>query len=91
VLGAGMGSPVTRGVCLWKHLTGAEPASVDGLGRVGLDDWEFAPDVQDAVATEWRDARVAFRRRRASGSHPKYAGSTASTWTESTYSVAVHA
>jgi enoyl-[acyl-carrier protein] reductase / trans-2-enoyl-CoA reductase (NAD+) len=56
VLGDGMESPVTQGVRLWKHLTGVERAGVDDLGRVRLDDWEFAPGVQDRVSEAWQRA-----------------------------------
>jgi enoyl-[acyl-carrier protein] reductase / trans-2-enoyl-CoA reductase (NAD+) len=56
VLGDGMESPVTQGVRLWKHLTGVEAAGVDETGRVRLDDWEFAPGVQDRVARLWQSA-----------------------------------
>ena len=61
VLGDGMESPVTQGVRLWKHLTGVERAGIDDLGRVRLDDWEFAPGVQDRVSEAWQRA-VADRR-----------------------------
>jgi enoyl-[acyl-carrier protein] reductase/trans-2-enoyl-CoA reductase (NAD+) len=67
VLGDGMESPITQGVRLWKHLTGLEPATVDDRGRVRLDDWEFAPGVQDRVADAWQRAV-------ASGELPKEAG-----------------
>ncbi len=56
VIGDAMEPPVTQGVRLWKHLIGAGAAGVDAAGRVRLDDWEFAPGVQDAVGDLWRSA-----------------------------------
>jgi enoyl-[acyl-carrier protein] reductase / trans-2-enoyl-CoA reductase (NAD+) len=56
VLGDGMQSPTTQAVRLWRHLTGAEAASVDAQGRIRLDDWEFADGVQPEVERHWQQA-----------------------------------
>jgi enoyl-[acyl-carrier protein] reductase/trans-2-enoyl-CoA reductase (NAD+) len=54
VLGAGMQSPVQQSVRLWDFLTGAESADVDDEGRIRLDRWELAPEVQAAVHDRWK-------------------------------------
>ncbi len=56
VLGDDMQSPARQGHRLWRHLTGAELATVDAEGRIRLDDWEFAGDVPAEVARRWQDA-----------------------------------
>ena len=54
VLGPRMQSPVQQSVQLWDFLTGAEPAEVDDEGRIRLDGWELAPEVQAAVDDRWK-------------------------------------
>jgi enoyl-[acyl-carrier protein] reductase/trans-2-enoyl-CoA reductase (NAD+) len=56
VLGDAMQSPTTQAVRLWRHLTGAEPLTVDPEGRIRLDDWEFADGVQPEVERHWQQA-----------------------------------
>lgn len=56
VLGDGMVPPIAQLTELWDQLTGRAPLDVDDEGRVRLDTWELAPDVQEAVAERWRDA-----------------------------------
>jgi enoyl-[acyl-carrier protein] reductase/trans-2-enoyl-CoA reductase (NAD+) len=56
VLGERMQSPTRQAVRLWQHLTGEAEVTVDDHGRLRLDDWEFAPGVQDDVAAEWTRA-----------------------------------
>ena len=54
VLGDEMQSPTTQAVRMWRHLTGAEPLTVDPEGRIRLDDWEFADGVQPEVERHWQ-------------------------------------
>ncbi|OEJ23633.1 trans-2-enoyl-CoA reductase [Streptomyces agglomeratus] len=56
VLGEAMVAPVGQLVELWDQLTGARPLDLDNEGRVRLDTWELAPDVQNAVAERWSTA-----------------------------------
>ncbi|MFJ7243488.1 enoyl-[acyl-carrier-protein] reductase FabV [Kitasatospora sp. NPDC098652] len=56
VLGAGMVPPVHQLATLWDQLTGATPLLLDDEGRVRLDGWELADDVQAAVAERWAAA-----------------------------------
>ncbi|MEU4114818.1 enoyl-[acyl-carrier-protein] reductase FabV [Kitasatospora sp. NPDC028055] len=56
VLGAGMVPPVHQLATLWDQLTGAAPLLLDDEGRVRLDGWELADDVQAAVAERWAAA-----------------------------------
>jgi enoyl-[acyl-carrier protein] reductase/trans-2-enoyl-CoA reductase (NAD+) len=51
-----MQSPVRQAVRLWQHLTGEVPLDRDEHGRIRLDDWEFAPGVQQDVRTAWESA-----------------------------------
>jgi enoyl-[acyl-carrier protein] reductase / trans-2-enoyl-CoA reductase (NAD+) len=44
---------------MWRHLTGAEPLTVDAEGRIRLDDWEFADGVQPEVERHWQQAVAA--------------------------------
>jgi enoyl-[acyl-carrier protein] reductase/trans-2-enoyl-CoA reductase (NAD+) len=46
-------SPVRQSARLWDHLTGRAAALVDEAGRLRLDGWELAPDVQDKVRERW--------------------------------------
>ncbi|HXW88009.1 MAG TPA: enoyl-[acyl-carrier-protein] reductase FabV [Streptosporangiaceae bacterium] len=48
-------SPIRQSVRLWDHLTGRRAAETDSLGRLRLDDWELAPDVQRDVTARWRE------------------------------------
>ncbi|MFI9362814.1 enoyl-[acyl-carrier-protein] reductase FabV [Kitasatospora sp. NPDC053057] len=56
VLGAGMVPPVRQLAALWDQLTGAAPLVLDDEGRIRLDTWELAEDVQAAVAERWEAA-----------------------------------
>lgn len=57
VLGERMQSPARQAVRMWEHLLGGTALETDELGRIRVDDWEFAPGVQDAVREAW-DAAV---------------------------------
>jgi enoyl-[acyl-carrier protein] reductase / trans-2-enoyl-CoA reductase (NAD+) len=48
-------SPVRQAVRLWDHLTGREPAPADSQGRLRLDDWELAADLQRDIAARWSE------------------------------------
>ncbi|MER6145941.1 enoyl-[acyl-carrier-protein] reductase FabV [Streptomyces sparsogenes] len=56
VLGESLVSPARQLTELWDQLTGTAPLTVDDEGRVRLDTWELADDVQAAVAARWKDA-----------------------------------
>ncbi|MFD8543128.1 enoyl-[acyl-carrier-protein] reductase FabV [Streptomyces sp. NPDC059649] len=56
VLGEGVVPPLAQLTDLWDQLTGARPLDLDDDGRVRLDTWELAPDVQTAVAERWQAA-----------------------------------
>jgi len=56
VLGEGLRSPIDQFVDLWGQLTGSSPLEVDELGRIRLDGWELAPEVQAEVAKRWAAA-----------------------------------
>ncbi|MGZ9928441.1 enoyl-[acyl-carrier-protein] reductase FabV [Streptomyces sp. NC-S4] len=56
VLGADLVPPVRQLAALWDQLTGAAPLALDDDGRVRLDTWELADDVQAAVAERWEAA-----------------------------------
>ncbi|MFF4431004.1 enoyl-[acyl-carrier-protein] reductase FabV [Streptomyces sp. NPDC001513] len=56
VLGDRMVSPVDQLAELWDQLTGVQPLVTDDEGRVRLDTWELAPEVQEAVAERWQTA-----------------------------------
>ena len=60
VAGDDMESEVCQSVRLWDHLTGRASATVDERGRLRLDDWELAPDVQARLRERWTgtDAEV---------------------------------
>lgn len=58
VLGEGMQSPARQASRMWEHLLGGTALVTDELGRIRVDDWEFAPGVQDSVRAAW-DAAVA--------------------------------
>jgi enoyl-[acyl-carrier protein] reductase / trans-2-enoyl-CoA reductase (NAD+) len=46
-------SPVRQSARLWDHLTGKVAAPADANGRLRLDGWELAPDVQHKVRERW--------------------------------------
>jgi enoyl-[acyl-carrier protein] reductase / trans-2-enoyl-CoA reductase (NAD+) len=48
-------SPIKQSVRLWDHLTGRRPASADIQGRLRLDQWEFAADLQRDIAARWSE------------------------------------
>ena len=54
-----MQSPVQQSVRLWDQLTGAEPLDLDGYGRLRLDGWELADEVQAEVTRRWLDVTPA--------------------------------
>lgn len=56
VLSDAMRSPVSQLAELWDQLAGPEPMKVDDHNRIRLDGWEFAGDVQAAVAARWQVA-----------------------------------
>ncbi|MFD5555184.1 enoyl-[acyl-carrier-protein] reductase FabV [Streptomyces sp. NPDC127068] len=56
VLGADTVPPVHQLAALWDQLTGAAPLALDEEGRVRLDRWELAEEVQTAVAERWAAA-----------------------------------
>ncbi|GHH69421.1 hypothetical protein GCM10018781_27900 [Kitasatospora indigofera] len=59
VLGDGLVPPVHQLAALWDQLTGAAPLDLDADGRIRLDGFELADDVQAAVAERWENARTA--------------------------------
>ncbi len=59
VLGDAMVPPVGQLTELWDQLTGVRPLDPDDEGRVRLDTWELAPDVQAAVTDRWNAATTA--------------------------------
>ncbi|MFG3227207.1 enoyl-[acyl-carrier-protein] reductase FabV [Kitasatospora sp. NPDC048194] len=59
VLGAGVVPPIRQLAELWDQLTGAAPLATDDEGRIRLDGWELADDVQAAVAQRWEAATTA--------------------------------
>ncbi|MBC9717386.1 enoyl-[acyl-carrier-protein] reductase FabV [Streptomyces sp. TRM66268-LWL] len=56
VLGQKLVPPARQLAALWDQLTGAAPLVLDDEGRVRLDTWELAEDVQAAVAERWEAA-----------------------------------
>ncbi|MGH3686231.1 MAG: enoyl-[acyl-carrier-protein] reductase FabV [Pseudonocardiaceae bacterium] len=56
VMGDTMHSPLGQLTDLWDQLTGTTPMRVDDHGRVRLDGWELADDVQAAVTARWKAA-----------------------------------
>lgn len=56
--GAAAQSPVRQSVRLWDHLLGRPGASVDARGRLRLDDWELAGELQAELRQRW-DASAA--------------------------------
>jgi len=56
VLGDGLRTQMQQSVALWDQLTGATPLDLDDDGRIRLDRWELADDVQAAVRAQWESA-----------------------------------
>jgi enoyl-[acyl-carrier protein] reductase / trans-2-enoyl-CoA reductase (NAD+) len=58
VAGDAAESAVRQSMRLWDHLTGRECGPTDNQGRLRLDDWELAADVQHELRRRWQ-ARTA--------------------------------
>lgn len=56
VLGDAMVSPVRQSLSLWEQLLEPERLDLDEEGRIRLDRWELAGDVQAEVARRWQHA-----------------------------------
>jgi enoyl-[acyl-carrier protein] reductase/trans-2-enoyl-CoA reductase (NAD+) len=56
VLGDGLQTPIQQSTALWDQLTGSAPLDLDDEGRIRLDRWELADDVQAAVRAQWEAA-----------------------------------
>jgi enoyl-[acyl-carrier protein] reductase/trans-2-enoyl-CoA reductase (NAD+) len=56
VMGADMRTPVRQSVELWDQLTGTTELDTDDEGRIRLDRWELADDVQAEVGRRWAEA-----------------------------------
>ncbi|RZU03243.1 enoyl-[acyl-carrier protein] reductase/trans-2-enoyl-CoA reductase (NAD+) [Kribbella rubisoli] len=52
----GLQTPVQQSISLWDQLTGEAPLDLDDEGRIRLDRWELADDVQSAIRTQWESA-----------------------------------
>jgi enoyl-[acyl-carrier protein] reductase / trans-2-enoyl-CoA reductase (NAD+) len=48
-------SPIRQALRLWDHLTGRDAAPTDPDGRLRLDDWELAADLQHDIAARWSE------------------------------------
>ena len=46
-------SPVRQSMRLWDHLCGRQAAQADRHGRLRLDDWELAADLQRDITARW--------------------------------------
>jgi enoyl-[acyl-carrier protein] reductase/trans-2-enoyl-CoA reductase (NAD+) len=53
VVGEGSQSPVRQSIRLWDYLTARGGGSTDSQGRLRLDDFELAPEVQDELRARW--------------------------------------
>ncbi|WBQ07422.1 enoyl-[acyl-carrier-protein] reductase FabV [Kribbella sp. CA-293567] len=53
VLGDALQTPMQQSIALWDQLTGEKPLDLDEDGRIRLDRWELADDVQAAVKKQW--------------------------------------
>jgi len=53
VAGDAAESAMRQSVRLWDYLTGKSAAEIDSSGRLRLDDWEMAADVQAALHDRW--------------------------------------
>ncbi|GAA1571541.1 MULTISPECIES: enoyl-[acyl-carrier-protein] reductase FabV [Kribbella] len=49
-------TPIEQSAALWGQLTGAVPLDLDEAGRIRLDRWELAHEVQEAVRASWQSA-----------------------------------
>lgn len=56
VLGDTLQSPAEQAVQLWDQLTSRVPLDLDEAGRIRVDRWELAPQVQAEVARRWHAA-----------------------------------
>ncbi|WP_330296860.1 enoyl-[acyl-carrier-protein] reductase FabV [Streptomyces sp. NBC_00503] len=56
VLADGLVPPIHQLAALWDQLTGVAPLDLDDEGRVRLDGFELADEVQTAVAERWEGA-----------------------------------
>jgi enoyl-[acyl-carrier protein] reductase/trans-2-enoyl-CoA reductase (NAD+) len=56
VLGEQLQTPIQQSIALWDQLTGETPLDLDDEGRIRLDRWELADDVQAAVRRQWESA-----------------------------------
>ncbi|MEU4607053.1 enoyl-[acyl-carrier-protein] reductase FabV [Kribbella sp. NPDC023972] len=56
VLGDGLQTPIQQSTALWDQLTGDTPWDLDEEGRIRLDRWELAEEVQAAVRAQWEAA-----------------------------------
>jgi enoyl-[acyl-carrier protein] reductase/trans-2-enoyl-CoA reductase (NAD+) len=56
VLGDRLQTPIQQSTALWDQLTGSAPLDLDEDGRIRLDRWELADDVQAAVRAAWESA-----------------------------------
>jgi enoyl-[acyl-carrier protein] reductase / trans-2-enoyl-CoA reductase (NAD+) len=54
VAGDAAESVVRQSARLWGHLTGRDLGPVDAIGRLRLDDWELAADMQDELRRRWQ-------------------------------------
>jgi enoyl-[acyl-carrier protein] reductase/trans-2-enoyl-CoA reductase (NAD+) len=54
VAGDAAESAVRQSGRLWGHLTGCDLGPTDALGRLRLDDWELAADIQDELHRRWQ-------------------------------------
>ncbi|MER7249143.1 enoyl-[acyl-carrier-protein] reductase FabV [Kribbella sp. NPDC000426] len=52
----GLQTPVQQSISLWDQLIGEAPLDLDDEGRIRLDRWELADDVQSAIRTQWESA-----------------------------------
>ncbi|MHA6757131.1 enoyl-[acyl-carrier-protein] reductase FabV [Streptacidiphilus sp. PAMC 29251] len=50
----GFHSTTRQMTALWQQLTGEQPLDLDETGRIRLDGWELATDVQDKVRALWQ-------------------------------------
>jgi enoyl-[acyl-carrier protein] reductase/trans-2-enoyl-CoA reductase (NAD+) len=53
VLGDDLQTPMQQSISLWDQLTGEKPLDLDEDGRIRLDRWELADDVQAAMKKQW--------------------------------------
>jgi enoyl-[acyl-carrier protein] reductase / trans-2-enoyl-CoA reductase (NAD+) len=52
----GLETPAQQSIALWDQLTGEAPLDLDDDGRIRLDRWELADDVQADVRALWESA-----------------------------------